>query len=49
MCAAYYDSFWFRGQVIRITPEKRTYHISIIDFGDIQELPYENVKILKPE
>lgn len=49
LCAAYYDSFWYRGQVIRIKPEKRTYHIKIIDFGDIQELSFENVKILNSE
>jgi hypothetical protein len=29
--------------------DKRTYHLSIVDFGDEHELPFENVKSLDHE
>lgn len=49
MCAGYLDSFWYRARVIDKWPDKRTYRLSIIDFGDVQELPYDHVTYLSQE
>lgn len=43
------DSFWYRTQIIDRSTDKQLYQASIIDFGDIQEIPYNHMRILNEE
>lgn len=49
MCAGYHESFWYRAKIVNKSPDKRTYHLRIIDFGDEHEISYENVTLLSEE
>ena len=51
LCAGYLGSeeYWYRARIINKSFEKRTYHLSILDFGDVHELPFKHVKSLDQE
>jgi hypothetical protein len=46
LCAVYHseDSRWYRGLILDKT--KRTFCLSLIDFGDKIETPFEKVRML---
>ena len=43
------DSFWYRTQIIDRSREKKLYRASIIDFGDVQDIPYNHMRFLNKE
>lgn len=45
----YNDNKWYRGEILEIVPEKLIFHILFVDFGEILEVHYSNVRYLKRE